>query len=88
MFLSLLIVLLIEAVLLLAHLLLGLWKERDNLRAMWWRWLGKPARERIAAQQTEADRRAAVLAAKEQQNFMDYDGDEQPEIDITELVDY
>ena len=81
----LLIMLAMLILLLAAHLLLMLWKERDSLRSAYWRWRGKPARERIAAQ-TEADRRAALVAAKEQENFMDYDGTEQPEIDVSELI--
>ena len=72
--------------LLAAHLALLLWKERDSIRSAYWRWRGKPARDRVAAEMTDADRRAAALTAKEQQNFMDYDGDEQPEIDVDQFI--
>lgn len=82
----LLIMLAMLVILMAAHLALMLWKERDSLRSAYWRWRGKPARERVAAVQTDADKRAALLAAKEQENFMNYDGNEQPEIDVSELI--
>lgn len=70
--------------LLAAHLALLLWKERDSLRAAYLRIHGVPTEER--ARMTDADRRAAALSAKEQENFMSYDGSEQPPIDVEQLL--
>ena len=72
------------AVLLAAHLALLLWKERDSLKDAYRRIHGLPPKER--AEPTDADRRAAAQAAKEQQNFMDYDGSEQMPIDVEMLL--
>ena len=66
------------ALLMLLHLLIELWKERESIRSAYWRWRGKPARERVAAEMNNADRRAAARAAKEQQT----------EIDVSELIGY
>lgn len=52
------------------------WK---NVRARYWRRRGQKARRRIEA--TEAERRAAAVAARERENFWAYNGTEQPEIE-------
>lgn len=73
-------------VLLLVNLALLLWKERDSLWDAYQRIHGVPPTERVRL--TDADRRAEALAAKEQENFLSYDGTEQPEIDASQFIGY
>lgn len=63
-----------------------LWRERGSIRSFINRRAGKESRERVARALNDADRRNAVRAAKERENFMLYDGTEQEPIDV-ELLD-
>lgn len=59
----------------------------NKLRKLAGKWPQKAKSERVGKvpAMNERDRKAAALAAKEMVNFMNYQGDEQPPIDVALL---
>ncbi len=72
----------VNAALLMLHLVVQLWCERESVREMFDRVRGRKPEEPLKKTTiTDADEREARRRAHENTNFLNYDGDKQPQYD-------
>ncbi len=78
----LIVLLAVNAVLLMLHFVVQLWREQESVREMFDRVRGRKSEELLKkATITDADEREARRRAHENTNFLNYDGGKQPQYD-------